>query len=143
MEVITAGEDIRAWQTAKRKLRAISATTNGLHDWLDIAIFHRLLSQRNNVRMLSHFVAHVVIVIVERHFDITITVQAFADHVCDINNFLLTGFELRFVEITDDVMHFRTLNVALDGRQMVETFVTFCMFGRFICRQLVVKTRRQ
>jgi len=131
VEIITTGKDIRARQATERKLCAVCTAADRLHDRLDIAVFHRLLRQRNNVRMLRHFIAHVVIVVVQRHFDITLTMQDLTHHMGDINDFLLAGFKLHFIEVADNVVHFRALYVSLDRRQVIETFITLGVFRRF------------
>ncbi|CHD60737.1 Uncharacterised protein [Salmonella enterica subsp. enterica serovar Typhi] len=108
-----------------------------------MTVAHGLLGDIENMRMLNHFFAHIVITVFNHQFDIAVRMQPLADFFGNLHHFAFTRFKLLTVEIANDVVHFGPVNGAFHAGQMIKPFVTFSGFRRFIRRHFRVNPRRQ
>ena len=65
MEVVSASEDVGAWQAHEREVGAIGAATNGLHFRLDVGHLHGLNRSFHDEEMRLNLLVHVVVLVLQ------------------------------------------------------------------------------
>ena len=102
MEVVAAGEDVRAGEAAEGEVCAVCTAADGLHHGFDAGFFHSLHGAFNHVEHGFHHFTHVVVLVFD--FAGEAVVVFHVEIVRDLLDLLFFGFKFSAVVIADDVV---------------------------------------
>lgn len=129
MEVESAGKDVGAGQSFEGELCSVCAAAYGYYFGRDAAVAHGLFGCVDDVHQRFDFFAHVVVLVFD--FDGAAVGKFVVDFACEVFHLFFASFEAVAVVVSYDVCEHCFFDGSFHAYEVVESFVSFGVFGGF------------